>query len=192
MPAKKISIFCPGCGAERIAVASRALRRCRSCRLRHVHTRGRVAGSIRERFEEKYVPEPNSGCWLWLCHKDVNGYGVLTVRGKPRTRRAHRISYELHIGPVSPELLVCHRCDNPACVNPEHLYIGTQVDNMRDRTLRSRNASSKLSVEAVCQIRELAERGVRRVTIAERCSVSQSTIQRILSGESWGHAREVA
>lgn len=92
-------------------------------------------------FEELYIPEPNSGCWLWFgsTFKDKGGNRTYGRYGK-KSRLAHRISYEKHhnISLVSVDL-VCHTCDNPPCVNPDHLYIGTPKSNMDDMVRRGRS-----------------------------------------------------
>lgn len=89
---------------------------------------------LRTRFEASYIPEPNSGCWLWVASLqssgDKDGRGAICVDGK--SRFAHRVSYELHKGPIPASRYICHRCNNTLCVNPDHLYAGTQKDNVRD------------------------------------------------------------
>ena len=84
-------------------------------------------GTLRERFEEKYIPEPNSGCWLWLAAQ-LGGYGVIDVEG--RYRRAHRVSYELHKGKIPDGLVLDHLCRMPLCVNPDHLEPVTIGENI--------------------------------------------------------------
>lgn len=77
-------------------------------------------------------------CWLWIGSRLPTGYGTFRV-GK-KVKRAHRVSWELHNGPIiDGSLLVCHTCDNPMCVNPDHLFLGTNLDNMRDRNAKGRN-----------------------------------------------------
>lgn len=82
-----------------------------------------------ERFEANYTPEPNSGCWLWT-GGTTRSYGSICFKG--RQTLAHRASYQRSVGPLSPNELVMHLCDNKACVNPEHLQAGSNSDNMRD------------------------------------------------------------
>lgn len=93
-------------------------------------------GDLRTRFEASYIPEPNSGCWLWLgcVVPQVGGgnykRGQISVDG--RGRYASQISYELHVGEIPVGTIICHRCNNSLCVNPEHLYAGTHRQNSED------------------------------------------------------------
>src|SRR3990167_10376201 len=86
------------------------------------------------RFWNK-VNKTNS-CWLWIASKFHDGYGQFRHEGSMKL--AHRISYELHYGPIPDELCVCHICDVPSCVNPEHLFLGTQQENMEDKVKKGR------------------------------------------------------
>lgn len=92
----------------------------------------------RTRWEEAFVPEPNSGCWLWLRSINNKGYGSGSLGGK--RQYAHRYSYERSVGLIPDGMKVCHRCDVPCCVNPAHLFVGTQRDNMRDAAIKGRTA----------------------------------------------------
>lgn len=85
-------------------------------------------GTLLERFERSYIPEPNSGCWLWTAAQ-CRGYGLITKNGK--YRQAHRVSYELHKGPIPPGLVIDHLCRTHACVNPDHLEPVTVGENIR-------------------------------------------------------------
>lgn len=90
----------------------------------------RQGGSPKQRFEKNYIPEPNSGCWIWLGNlSGSKGYGYIFVDGK--SMRAHRFSYELINGPIPDGLVIDHLCKMPWCVNPEHLEAVTQKENMR-------------------------------------------------------------
>ena len=92
--------------------------------------------SIPQRFEEKYEPEPNSGCWLWTASTDTVGYGHMWVGGK--LKQANRISWELYIGPIPEDKYVLHKCDVRSCVNPYHLFLGTQRENVEDMHKKGR------------------------------------------------------
>ena len=92
--------------------------------------------SVLDRFKGKVIPEPNSGCWLWLGSTDGRGYGKMRVGDK--LKRAHRIGYELFVGPIPQGMDACHTCDVTSCVNPDHLFLGTAADNMRDCVAKGR------------------------------------------------------
>ena len=98
--------------------------------------------TLQERFDNKYTPEPNSGCWLWTAAIRTDGYGIMNVHGK--CTAAHRVSYRLHNGLIpkgeGPHgTCVLHHCDNPICVNPDHLFLGRNKDNVDDRERKGRN-----------------------------------------------------
>lgn len=140
-------------------------------------------------------PEPNTGCWLWAGRHDSNGYG----RGhfyKRTIQLAHRFSYVIHKGPIPEGSCALHVCDNPACVNPDHLYLGDQRQNNIDRDVRKRQKTkrgkehklAKLTDDDVRQIRLLHEPRVfatRR--LAKIFGVSQRKIMDIIQNKSWKH-----
>lgn len=100
--------------------------------------------SIRDRFEEKVVVDPNSTCFLWTAGKrGNNGYGGFRV-SKDCVKLSHIVSYEIYRSSIPDGMCVLHTCDNPLCVNPSHLFLGTQQDNVRDRDMKGhqRNKSS--------------------------------------------------
>lgn len=99
-----------------------------------------------EAFEQNCMPEPMSGCWLWLgaTFDARGGYGAFTHRpSKVFRERAHRSAWRLYRGDISKDDHVLHRCDNPLCVNPDHLFLGSQPTNMRDMALKGRQAQGR-------------------------------------------------
>jgi hypothetical protein len=96
---------------------------------------------------DKFIPEPNTGCWLWIgTTHPIGGYGRIKKRidkNKWVQYEAHRVSYELFKGIIPKYLMVCHKCDTPSCVNPNHLFLGTAKDNMQDMVSKGRNFQIK-------------------------------------------------
>ncbi len=131
-------------------------------------------------------------CWLWTAGKFNDGYGAISVGNK--TIKAHRLSYEIHIGVIPPRTLVCHRCDNPLCVNPSHLFLATNRGNLADRDTKGRQAkgerqgSARLTSELVLKIREEYRFGSRRrgsTALARKYGVTQSTIYNVVTRKRW-------
>ena len=94
--------------------------------------------SLEDRFWQKV--EKNEGCWIWTGSKSKLGYGYFQINNK--TKYAHRVSKELRHGSIAEGLVVCHKCDNPSCVNPDHLFIGTMKDNMLDKMKKGRGRNN--------------------------------------------------
>lgn len=152
-------------------------------------------------FRTKYQVDP-SGCWLWL-RSVRDGYGRTQYRGKKLA--AHRRSWELHRGPIPPKLFVCHKCDVPLCVNPEHLFLGTHDDNMADMVAKARTTKkrgpkkpkpppaigelhprAKLTWLRVREIRKaFAESSAGIRPLARAYGVSPLQIRRIVRGDRW-------
>jgi transposase len=135
------------------------------------------------------------GCWEWQGGKDRDGYGRMRIGGR-KASRAHRIAWFIANGDPGT-LLVCHHCDNPSCVRPAHLFIGTALDNNRDRVSKGRsnaslgehNGLAKLTEEQAKEIVDLyRDGGARQKDLAACFGVSQSAVQLILSGKRWKHA----
>ena len=150
-----------------------------------------------QRFWRKV--KKGAGCWEWIGSKNrVGGYGQIRVEG--RLVQAHRFSFELHGGKLPPNMRVLHKCDNPSCVNPAHIYAGSQSENVRDAWKRSGrvpagfclmvgedNYRAKLTDEKVRQIRSLADEGFRHEDIAVGFGVHQTTVSAVVRRVLWKH-----
>lgn len=147
-----------------------------------------------DRFHSHYVRSEPDKCWEWRSARSQNGYGRFMLSGKARI--ASRISYEVHCGPIPAGLCVMHICDNPACVNPHHLRLGTHSDNMLDRNVKGRarggslrgerHWNSKISQEQADKIRILARQGrVPQRSIASMFGISQSQVSEIKNENTW-------
>lgn len=151
------------------------------------------------RLESSSIPEPNSGCWLWLGASTSAGYGLFPFGGGRRSQRvgAHRASYTLHCGDIPDGMLVCHRCDNPSCVNPAHLFLGSHGDNAADRNKKGRSkgqakgashSRAKITERQAQEVIALAASGlITHAEIAQRLNVSTSIVALIATGASWKH-----
>ncbi|MEK6878053.1 MAG: HNH endonuclease signature motif containing protein [Nanoarchaeota archaeon] len=147
-----------------------------------------------ERFWKKVNKNSKNGCWEWFGCVNKKGYGGFYINGN--TCRVHRFSYELKYGKIPNNLHVLHHCDNPPCVNPNHLFLGTPQDNVMDRCLKGRsNASrgekqhsSKLISEQVIEIRKLYKDKIcTRIQLVKKFNVSYSTICQIIDRRIWNH-----
>lgn len=137
-----------------------------------------------------YCPENLSSdvCWDWRGNKS-HGYGCMTCGGK--WSFAHRVSYELHFGDIPDKIEICHTCDNPACINPSHLFPGTHKDNMEDMVKKGRHkksyASGKLSETDVLEIRKNFAEGVSAINLGYKYKVSKHAIYDVLNKVTWSH-----
>lgn len=134
-------------------------------------------------------------CWEWQKHINNKGYGKLTVLG--RGVYAHRLIYKLCIGDVSKNNLVMHKCDNPKCINPNHLKLGSQADNMKDCYVKGRsklkpqsfkkekNPQAKLIQSQIIKIKEMLNLGCTQQSIADDFNISQAQISNIKRGKQW-------
>lgn len=136
------------------------------------------------------------GCWVWNRCLNNMGYGKICV-GNYAIELAHRVSYELHVGPIPANMFVLHKCDNPACCNPEHLFVGTQADNMRDASRKGRvSRKGLMGIEhGRAQLTEADVRHIRQSPIscgklATRYGLSATQIYRIKKRQLWRHLED--
>lgn len=139
-------------------------------------------------------------CWIWTGYTSGDNYGAMQVSG--RQRSAHRLSWEIHYGPIQDGMCVCHECDVSICVNPDHLFLGTPADNSLDRTIKGRSATGdhngskthpermtrKLTTDQVLEIRRLYDTGcLSHRKLAKRFNVGHAAIRKIVTGRTWKH-----
>ena len=164
---------------------------------------------LEERFWARVLRLPGDGCWEWQGARVHNTYG--RAWDGEQVEYAHRLSWRLSHGPIPPGFLVCHRCDNPPCVRPDHLFLGRSEDNVADMVKKGRHVSrageasgsrrrpesrprgednvrAKLTTEMVLAIREeFASKGTPKLTLARRYGVNPSTISSIVLRRTWRH-----
>ncbi len=142
----------------------------------------------RERFDDKWIPEPYSGCWLWTGFVQSSGYGQIQINRKPVP--AHRVAWEMFRGDIPQGMRICHKCDTRSCVNPEHLFTGTQKDNMQDCIKKGRIFRPIGQKNFNCKITESDARFIRESlassdSLALRFGIKRRQVNRIKSKEQW-------
>lgn len=156
-----------------------------------------------DRVLEKVVRIPFAGCWIFTGALNDAGYGIVGTggRGQPNDR-AHRITYRHYCGPIPDGIFVCHSCDTPSCCNPDHLFLGTCKDNVRDMIKKGRNSNpprnphvvgsahpgSKLKEDQVVRIRELYAAGALQKDLAKIYGVAHQTISKIVNIQRYKNA----
>lgn len=157
----------------------------------------KCAMPIEERLKKNMRVNPVSGCWEWQgCKRSGYGHTIVGSRtdGTRHSERAHRLAYMVWNGEIPRGYDVCHKCDNPACINPNHLFVGTRQDNVDDRERKGRNVikigeeqpRSKLTKKVVKEARwERAYRGTSFQKLADKYGVSKKTMQNAIAGVTW-------
>ena len=149
---------------------------------------------IEQRLLNNIYKNPKNGCWEWIGNKMKSGHGRIGYRDK--VYLTHRLSYEIHIGYIPDNMNVCHRCDNPPCINPEHLFLGTQLDNIQDCVSKKRNyiippmggeknPLAKLTNNEADEIRKRLKNGEKGIDLAKEFKVSASIISKIRLNQSY-------
>jgi len=151
--------------------------------------------------------DKSGDCWIWIAGRIQTGYGSFYANG--RSHRANRVAYEIATGPIPEGMFVCHRCDNPSCVRPDHLWLGSAAENSADMVAKGRAASgdqspvrlhpesrprgekhhaAKVTAETVKAIRaRYVQGGVTQMALAALFSLDQTTISDIIRRRSWRH-----
>lgn len=172
--------------------------RCKACKAedRRVRYKPAVKRSISECFWTHVDKSQGDGeCWTWTAGT-VEGYG--TLRYRTRKYKAHRVSYEINVGPIPDGLWVLHTCDNPICVNPRHLFLGTVQDNNRDKMQKGRHRAPKgeehphhiLTEDKVRQIRQMWQTGnYTQIEIGHVVGMSNVTVSQVVRGDTWKHVK---
>lgn len=153
---------------------------------------------VERRFRRKIDMTPGYGpegkCWEWTGARCSFGYGSFRVGDK--IDGAHRVAYELDVGPIPKGLWVCHTCDNPPCVNPKHLFLGTRADNHGDMCAKNRQTKPKGETNAAHKLTDDEVRFIRKTALgptalAEMFGVHRSTIHNVRSRQTWSHLSEM-
>lgn len=155
---------------------------------------------IEQLFHKNISIDPITECWNWTGNKDKDGYGKLHLSkaGQNKTLRSHRLAYEIYFGAIPNTLLVCHKCDNRACVNPNHLFLGTAQDNITDRNIKGHtkkgeaHPAAKLTWGEILEIRALNEQygSLNIHELAKRYNVSRAVIWSVITERTWKPEQE--
>jgi hypothetical protein len=155
-----------------------------------------------ERLLDKVIPIPFSGCWIFMGAVNDFGYGILGTGGRnDPTDRAHRIAYRHFKGEIPKGMFVCHTCDVPSCCNPDHLFLGTNQDNVDDMVRKKRNSKpprnphivgsahplARVDEDQVCEIRSLYAKGYTQQALAEMYGVARQTISKYVNHKRFKH-----
>lgn len=138
---------------------------------------------LAKQLDERTMPVPFCGCLIWLGGATSRGYGKMTFNYK--TMLAHRVAWELRNGPIGSGLFVCHRCDTPACVNPDHLFLGTPQENMDDMAAKGRSKPPRVFSDDEVRLIRATTRQTN--ALASQFGVSRTTIKQVRSGRSYSH-----
>ena len=126
-------------------------------------------------------------CWAWIGTVDRYGYGKIHLHRKTPIQKAHRVSWGVHNGPIPEGMCVLHHCDNPGCVNPAHLFLGTHGDNARDREMKHRGNHGKLNRQQALEVYKLSTQAIlTQREIGQRYGIDGNTVSDIKLGITWG------
>lgn len=152
---------------------------------------------LAERFWAKV--DKSGDCWIWQGGADQNGYGYIYDEKRRKNAKAHRVSYEIanrFSKPIPPKLLVCHKCDNPPCVRPDHLFLGTNKNNMEDMVAKGRqnkgekNGQAKVTAADVIEMKRLRKLGATYKELGDMFGLEQRTASMAVRGVNWKHLHD--
>ena len=160
--------------------------------------------TLKERFDEKWIEDKKTGCWEWQTGKSKGGYGKFSIGAK--SMYAHRVSYVIYKGEDPGELCVCHKCDNPGCVNPDCMFLGTHKDNVDDCVRKGRRSSYSGEVHYKAKMTEEAARATKLLCkkhpnrrkdtsqgllafISRWFNVPHECVRDVACGKSWKHVK---
>lgn len=143
--------------------------------------------TLKERLLKGYEEDQTTGCWNWIKYRDRDGYGNIAVKSKPM--QAHRASYQVFVGPLEPSLFICHTCDNPSCINPDHLYQGTHKQNQKDKQNRQRIVGEKHPYAKLkdTDILKIRNSDLSQEKLGKIYNVTQAHVGRIKRNLNWSH-----
>jgi hypothetical protein len=160
---------------------------------KHIHN-PRKLKPLADRFWQKVDVKTPDECWVWTANKYPNGYGQIAASAHKKLL-SHRVSWELHFGPIPEGLNVCHKCDNRVCCNPTHLFLGTTAENIADKIAKRRgrtgsvfgseNNKSKLTRPQVIEMHRLRGEGLSQRALARQFGLAKSSVVAILRGNHW-------
>jgi len=157
----------------------------------------RACAYAHQPLEDRFWPkvQKTDTCWLWTGSRDLQGYGRIGTGGRRSTPiLTHRVSWVMHHGSIPEGMLVCHHCDNPSCVRPDHLFLGTNADNVQDMIAKKRHAHgeqapwSKVTKAQVIEIRQRYASGIiSQYSLAKEYDINHATISAIVRRLIWDH-----
>jgi len=183
------------CGNEIVALLSTVKSgHTKSCGCYKTERTKKRWADYRETVLDQYEVDAN-GCWIWSGSKNQDGYGNVGIKGK--SERAHRAAYRKWKGPIPKGMVVMHTCDNPSCINPDHLQLGTQQENIEDMRVKGRrkgsnvgedNAAAKVTADDVREIRSrYASESVSQQALADEYGITQTVVSQIILRRTWTH-----
>jgi hypothetical protein len=149
-------------------------------------TEKKMSMTPRQRLERRLKKDSKTGCWEFQGQRSIEGYGKIKVDNK--NWRAHRLAYLLFVGEIPDGMIVCHRCDNPPCCNPDHLFLGTHLDNVADKVCKNRQAKGsdlpqkKYGIAHVEEVRRLKNLGLTHADIAIKMGISEGQVSYLSKG----------